>query len=347
MIKKFLISYDKSLEDALKKISKNGSKAVVVTKKNFFLGVLTDGDIRRAILKKNSINSKIDKFYNKNSKFLEKGKFSKTLVQDLFLNNKYDIIPVVENGRIVDILTWDRFFKNNKSIEPVNIPVIIMAGGLGKRLMPITNILPKALVPIKGKPIVDYILDELKNFGISRFFFVTNYYADLIESYLTSKDKLSKFFFIKEKKPLGTIGGIKLIKFNNRDNNLFITNCDIILKADYADIVNFHNDNNNDITVIASYKKTRIAYGVCHLNSHGDLDYVDEKPSFTHLINCGFYLINKKMINLIPKNCKFDFVDLIKKAKIKKKKIGIYPVAEDKWIDIGQWNEYQKAADII
>ena len=319
MIKNFLISYNKSLEDALKKISKNSSKAVVVTKKNFFLGVLSDGDIRRAILKKNSINSKIDKFYNKNAKFLEKGKFSKTLVQDLFLNNKYDIIPVLEKGRVVDILTWDRFFKT-KSIQPINIPVIIMAGGFGKRLMPITNILPKALVPIKGKPIIDYILDELKTFGIYRFFFVTNYYGDLIKSYLTSKDKLSKFFFIKEKKPLGTIGGIKLIRFNDSDNNLFITNCDTILKADYADIVNFHNVNNNDLTVIASYKKTQIAYGVCHLNSQGDLDYVDEKPSFTHLINCGFYLINKKLINLIPKNCKFDFVDLIKKAKIKKKK---------------------------
>jgi dTDP-glucose pyrophosphorylase len=346
MIKNFLISYNKSLEDALKKISKNSSKAVVVTKNNFFLGVLTDGDIRRAILKKNNINSKIDKFYNKNAKFLEKGKFSKTLVQDLFLNNKYDIIPVLEKGRVVDILTWDRFFKT-KSIQPINIPVIIMAGGFGKRLMPITNILPKALVPIKGKPIIDYILDELKTFGLYRFYIVTNYYADLIKSYLTSKDKLSKFSFIKEKKPLGTIGGIKLIRFNDSDNNLFITNCDTILKADYADIVNFHNVNNNDLTVIASYKKTQIAYGVCHLNSHGDLDYVDEKPSFTHLINCGFYLINKKLINLIPKNSKFDFVDLIKKAKIKKKKIGIYPVAEDQWIDIGQWNEYQKAVDII
>lgn len=346
MIKKFLINYNKSLEDALKKISKNGCKAVIVSKKNFFVGVLTDGDIRRAILKKISINSKIDKFYNKKSKFLEKGKFSKKLVQDLFLNNKYDIIPVLENGKIVDVLTWDRVFKN-RSIQPVNIPVIIMAGGFGKRLMPITNILPKALVPIKGKPIVDYILDELKTSGMSRFFFVTNYYADLIESYLTSKDKLSKFFFIKEKKPLGTIGGIKLIKFNKNDNNLFVTNCDIVLKADYGDIVNFHNDNNNDLTIIASYKKTQLAYGVCHLNSHGDLDYIDEKPSFTHLINCGFYLINKKMINLIPKNYKFDFVDLIKKAKLKKKKIGIYPVAEDQWIDVGQWNEYQKAIDII
>ena len=163
MFNNFLIHPDKSLKSALKLISKNGCKTVLVVENDVFLGTLSDGDIRKAVLKKNNLNSKILNFYNKNSIFLKENNYNESNVKKLFLKNNFDIIPVInKKNKLVKILTWKNFFRSEKKIEKNNIPVVIMAGGKGKRLLPVTSILPKPLVPIKGKPVIDYIIESFQ-----------------------------------------------------------------------------------------------------------------------------------------------------------------------------------------
>ena len=344
MFNNFLIQPDKSLKSALKLISKNGCKTVLVVENDVFLGTLSDGDIRKAVLKKNNLNSKILNFYNKNSIFLKENNYNESNVKKLFLKNNFDIIPVInKKNKLVKILTWKNFFRSEKKIEKNNIPVVIMAGGKGKRLLPVTSILPKPLVPIKGKPVIDYIIESFQKGGFYKFKFIINYYSKIIEAYLKGGKFEKNYSFFTESKPQGTIGGIRKLKFH--ENNILVSNCDVIFKIDYKDLIKFHIKGKKDLTIVSSHKNFKIPYGVCNLDENGNLSHIDEKPNFDFLINSGLYLLKKNIISLVPCNQKFDFTDLINACIKNKKKIGIYPIPEDQWIDMGQWNEYQKALE--
>jgi dTDP-glucose pyrophosphorylase len=344
MFNNFLIQPNKSLKLALKLISKNGCKTVLVVENDVFLGTLSDGDIRKAVLKKNNLNSKIKNFYNKNSVFLKENNYKESYVKKLFLKNNFDIIPVInKKNKLIKIFTWKNFFRSEKKIEKNNIPVVIMAGGKGKRLLPVTSILPKPLVPIKGKPVIDYILENFLKGGFYKFKFIINYYSRIIEAYLKGRKFKKNYSFFTESKPQGTIGGIRKLKFYEK--NILVSNCDVIFKIDYKDLIKFHIKGKKDLTIVSSHKNFKIPYGVCNLDENGNLSNIDEKPNFDFLINSGLYLLKKNIISLIPYNQKFDFTDLINECIKKKKKIGIYPIPADQWIDIGQWNEYQKALE--
>lgn len=346
MLKKFLIHPNKNLRIALKLISKNGCKAIAVCKNGFFLGTLSDGDIRKAILNGHDLDSKVFKFYNKNSVSLIKNNYSLLNAKNLFVKNNFDIIPIVDtNKKIIEVLTWKNIFSSEKKIKKQTIPVIIMAGGKGKRLLPITSILPKPLVPIKGKPVIDHIIETFVNAGFGNFKFVINYYSQLIEAYLKNKKFKNKFSFYTEKIPLGTIGGVKKLRINK--NNFFVTNCDVIFKIDYEDLIRFHTEGKKDLTIVTCHKNYQIPYGVCNLDERGNLSHINEKPEYDFLVNSGLYLIKKSIISLIPSNSKFDFTDLVNICIKNKKTIGVYPVSENQWIDIGQWEEYRKALDSL
>jgi len=344
MFNNFLVNPHKTLKTALKLISKNGCKTVLVVEHGAFLGTLSDGDIRKAVLHKNNLNSKISNFYNKNSIFLQKNNYTESDVKKLFLKNNFNLIPVVnKKKKLIKILTWRNFFRTEKKIIKHNIPVVIMAGGKGKRLLPVTSILPKPLVPIKGKPVIDYIIESFQKGGLYKFKFVINYYSKIIEAYLENGKYKKNFSFYTESKPLGTIGGISKLKFHEK--NFLVSNCDVIFKIDYADLIKFHIKGKKDLTVVSSHKNFKIPYGICNLDESGNLSHIDEKPNFDFLVNSGLYLLKKNIVSLIPSNKKFDFTDLINICIKNKKKIGIYPISEDQWIDMGQWSEYQKALE--
>jgi dTDP-glucose pyrophosphorylase len=346
MFNNFIINPKKSLKSALKLISKNGCKTVLVVEHGKYLGTLSDGDIRKAILKKNNLNIKISNFYNNNSIFLKKENYTELNAKKLFLKNNLDIIPVVnKKKKLIKILTWKNFFKSEKKINKNNIPIVIMAGGIGKRLLPITSILPKPLVPIKGKPVIDYIIESFQKGGFYKFKFIINYYSKIVEAYLKGGKLGKNFLFFTETKPLGTIGGIRKLKFH--EDNLLVSNCDVIFKIDYKDLIKFHIKGKKDLTIVSSHKNYKIPYGVCNLDENGNLSHIDEKPNFDFLINSGLYLLKKNIISLIPPNQKFDFTDLINICIKNKKEIGIYPISEDQWIDMGQWSEYQKALESL
>ena len=165
-----------------------------------------------------------------------------------------------------------------------------------------------------------------------------------MKAYFNETKSQNKIKFLEETKPLGTCGGLSFLcgKINK---SFFVTNCDIILNLDFYDLYSFHVKNNYDITVVASTKDFAIPYGICEINSQGLLQSMIEKPKYNHLVNTGLYVINPRILSIIPRNKKYDFNELFDDAKRKKKKVGVYPIDEKSWIDVGQWSEYKKVIE--
>jgi len=219
-----------------------------------------------------------------------------------------------------------------------------MAGGKGARMEPFTKILPKPLVPIHEKPIIEHIIQRFADFGCDEFHLTVNYKGRILKAYFEELQPEYNVTFVDENEPLGTAGSLQYLK-GKFDKPFFITNCDIIIKADYVKLYEFHKKNNCDITLVASAKEYIIPYGTCELNSDGNLAHINEKPKYDFLINSGLYVLNPATLNLIPKDKFYHITHLIEDAKNQGNKIGVFPIDDDDWIDIGQWTEYKKAID--
>jgi dTDP-glucose pyrophosphorylase/CBS domain-containing protein len=349
-MKNIIIKEKISLIKALQLLKKSGKKCLIISNKNLkLLGTLTDGDIRNLIISGKKLNTSIDNFYNKNPKFVFKNQYNIKDLRKEFLKDRYELIPVVDkNKKIVDVISWDQAFKKDtiqKKKLKGNIKLVIMAGGQGIRLKPFTSILPKPLIPINDKSVLEHILENFYGAGIKNILISLNFKSKTIKAYCEELKPKYKIKFITETKPLGTIGSLSLLKKETGNNPLFVTNGDIIIKSDIQDIYNFHIQKKNDITLVVAAKKFKIPYGVCSTDKKGQLTKIIEKPFQEALINTGLYIMNPKVLNLIPSNKKYDLTHFLKDAKAKKKQIGVYPVSEDSWIDVGEWDEYKKSAN--
>ena len=220
-----------------------------------------------------------------------------------------------------------------------------MAGGKGTRLQPSTYILPKPLIPINGKAIIEHIIYEFKNYGIQDYYVSINYKSIMVKAFFSELNLDCKIKYLIEKKPLGTAGSLKLIE---KSKNLFfiVINCDTIIKTDFNEFIKFHKKNKNDITIIGSINKLEIPYGVCEIGKDQKLKKIYEKPKIDFLANTGCYLINRKVLKLIPKNKYFDFTDLITQAIKKEYKVGIYPIDRNQWIDAGSLDHIKRMNDL-
>lgn len=341
--RKLIVSQNISIEKALKILNLSGSKTLLVlgrTKKA--LGTLSDGDLRRAILKNNgNLDEKISNIYNKNFFFLNNKNVSKLRLTEAFLKNKYDIIPVLdENGKLVNLVGWDEIFAEDESLQKkIRVPAVIMAGGMGSRLSEFTRVLPKPLLPLNDKTVVESIIKNFVDIGVNNFYFTTHYKSKLLQAFFQELNPDYNVNFTIEKKPLGTSGGLSLLR-NKLKGDFFVSNCDILIDADYREMLKYHRENKNILTIICSSKNTKIPYGVCVLDESGNLKKLQEKPSINNLIVTGVYLLNSKIFNYIPHNKNQDMNNLIELLISKNLKVGVYPVSEASWSDVGQWEEY-------
>lgn len=343
-IDKFLILKNSTIKEALKRIDKGAKKIVfVVTERKELVGSITDGDIRRWILKTGGINGMVEQVYN-NQPFKVSKNFVKDDIKKIVLKKLIEAIPVVDkNNRIIDILFWEKLFseKIEKKVANLAVPVVIMAGGLGTRLDPFTKIMPKPLIPIGEKPIIEIIMDKFAEFGMNDFYISINYKAQMIKAYFEDQQCKYNLTFIQENKPLGTGGSLKLLK-NKFKSSFFVSNCDVIVNDDYTKIIDFHKKGQNKVTLVASIQHQIIPYGVCEIEKGGKLKRIIEKPEYDFLVNTGIYLIEPDILELIPNDALFHITDLIRKLKHNNLQIGVFPISEKSWIDIGQWEEYRK-----
>ena len=346
------ITENKTIKDALIKINLNLQKCIIVVDKlNRLKGAISDGNIRRALLQGLTLESKINKIYNKkNIIYFNEENFSLTKAKKKIIKNYHNtfigIIPIVNKKKIIkDFFTIKSLYSTNNYLEKKNkTEIVVMAGGKGLRLKPFTEIFPKPLISIGNKTAIDHVIDNFIDKGFNNFIFSINYKSKLIKAYLEEKKERSKINikYIEEKKSLGTVGSLKIINKKTIKNDFFVINCDSILKLDFQNILNYHKSNKNYITVVVSMKNITVPYGVCVLKKNGTLHKLYEKPTKRYLVNTGLYIFNPDVIKLIPKNKKFDFDELIRDAKNKKKKIGFFPIEDDKWNDVGSWDSINK-----
>ena len=348
-MEKLFIQPNASIKDAFSQLDKSGKKCLIVAnKKNKLLGTLTDGDVRKAILKGKFLKDNINGIYEKNPTLLKKGNYSPNEIKDLFLKKKVDVIPIVDSSKkVVDLIFFTDIFKKNKSskhYKNFSTAVVIMAGGKGTRLEPFTNVLPKPLVPINEKPVIEHIIERFVKNRFYNFFITLNYKSKILKAYFQETKPKFKLSFIDEPKPLGTAGGLSLLG-SKLKKPFIVTNCDTIIDVNFDDLINFHITNSNDVTLVVSSKEHIIPYGTCKLTKKGYLQKIIEKPKFDFFVNVGMYVLNPNLIKLIPKSKTFDMTDFIQLLKTKKKQIGVYPIDDGSWVDVGQWSEYHKAVD--
>jgi len=339
------ISFKSTIIDALKVMNDVKINLLVVIDNNTFVGLLSIGDIRRAILDDIDINHvEINGIMRKNILVAKEGD-SIHEIKKLMIDRQIVCMPVVDQDyQLIHVHYWDELFSSHKETKSLEVDVVIMAGGKGSRLKPITNIIPKPLVPIGERPIIEIIIDNFMKYDIKNFYISVNYKAEMIENYLKSKaSPQCHLSYFTEDHPLGTIGSLYLIQ-DQLDRTIFVSNCDIIIEDDYAEIYNYHKENNNDITIVSALKHLNIPYGVIETEKGGNLTGMTEKPDYTFQVNTGMYILEPHVIKRIPKKTFYHITDLIEEVK-KTGKVGVFPVAEKSWYDIGQWKEYQSTLD--
>jgi NDP-sugar pyrophosphorylase family protein len=215
-----------------------------------------------------------------------------------------------------------------------------MAGGEGKRLYPFTKILPKPLMPIGEKPIIETIIEKFISFGCTRFFLSLNYKADMIKAYFKDTERGYRIQYVQEKKPLGTIGSLSMLT-HKLPGTFFLTNCDIIIDSNYHDIITAHRNAKSAVTVVSSMKHYTIPYGVCQLNQKGLIKDIHEKPKYDFLVNTGMYVIEPRILKYIPVDKEYQMTDLLQECIRKGEKVSVYPISAKSWMDMGQWEEYK------
>ena len=341
---KIIIDESLNIKEAIERLDEGGKKVLFIESDGKLKAVLTDGDIRRWILKNGNLDESVERIANYNPKYLfENEKFkAKDIMREYSINS----IPILNiNKEIKSIIFWDDIeFKEKKIIEKLNLPVVIMAGGLGTRLYPYTKILPKPLIPIGDTPIIERIINKFNYYGCNEYYLTVNYKKNMIKSYFGDIEKSYEISYIDEDKPLGTGGSLYYLK-GKIDKTFFVSNCDILIDADYVDIYNYHKSSRNVITMVCAMKNVTIPYGVIELDSYGKINNMIEKPKYSFLTNTGVYIIEPSVLDLINENEFIHLPEIVQKCIDKYLKVGVYPVTERAWMDMGQPEEMQEMID--
>lgn len=347
-IKPIVVAPSLSLLDAMRRMDELMVKTLFVLEDEHFEGIVTLGDIQRAIIKNVTLTEPVriildkDKIYG----YLSDGE---DYIKERMRKMRAEVMPILdEQGELVDVWFWSDLFKRTEPQhrEKINLPVVIMAGGKGTRLKPITNVIPKPLVPIGDKTILETILDQFEEIGCTKFYMSVNYKADIMKYYLSQLDHKYDIEFFQEEKPLGTIGSVSLLK-GKITTPFFVSNCDIIIDQDYRDVYEYHQSNHNDLTIVTAVKSIRIPYGVIETGEDGLMTGLQEKPETTYMINTGVYILNPELINEIPEGQFFHITHLMEKIKARSGRVGCFPVSEHAWKDMGEWPEYLKMINVL
>lgn len=343
-IETLLISSDSYLKTAMKQLDAAGKRVIfVIDSSSKLFGSLTDGDIRRWILSGGNLDVKVSEICNRNCFFVEFG-YDLETVKLRMSESKIDVVPVVDQNREVkDYLVWEHFNENKlttKVKQILNHPVVIMAGGKGTRLDPLTRVLPKPLIPVGEKTILEVIIDRFREYGIDDFYLSVNHKSGIIKAYMDELSPPYSVRYVHEEIPLGTAGSLKYLE-NDLTKPFFVSNCDILIEADYKNIMEHHLNAGNWLTLIASIKHYSIPYGVCEIEKD-ELIQIQEKPEYNFLVNTGMYVLSPEVFTHIPRDTFFHMTDLIREVQAVKGRVGVYPIRESSWSDTGEWDEYKK-----
>jgi dTDP-glucose pyrophosphorylase len=335
----FYIDENSDMLKAMEQLNKTSAKTLFVIHNERLVAALTDGDIRRWILRKGSLEAKVKDVANYEPKYLFE--HNKCDAREYMRLNSIEALPIVDNDmHILSVeLLYDTY--ESKITNPIKIPVVIMAGGLGKRLYPYTKILPKPLIPIGEIPIVEHIINRFYKHGCHLFYLIVNHKKNMIKAYFNEIERMYAVEYVDEDKPLGTGGGLSLLK-GKIDSTFILSNCDILIDEDYEKILNYHKKEKNLVTMVCSLKKIVIPYGVIDISNTGEIENMREKPELSFFTNTGMYIVEPSIIDDLEIGKSIGFPDIIEKYKNNGHKIGIYPISENSWMDMGQIDEMEE-----
>jgi len=349
-IQKKIITADKTIIQTMKLMDEAFTKLFLVFDDEKFLGIITNGDLQRAIIAHISFDTPISKIVSQEGKLLAHVGDNMDEIKEWMLEKRAELMPVLnEQGELVDVIFWDEVLSETPNIDnrpKIDLPVVIMAGGKGTRLKPITNVIPKPLVPVGDKTILEIIMDQFESIGCHKFYMSVNYKADMVKYYLGQLEHKYDIEFFIEDKPLGTIGSVGLLK-GKITTPFFVSNCDSINEQDYRDVWDYHVSNHNDITIVTMVKSFKIPYGVIETGEDGLMTALREKPEQTYQVNTGVYILNPNLIDEIPEGRFFHITDLMEKVKSRGGRVGCFPVSEHSWRDMGEWPEYLKMINVL
>ncbi len=333
-----LINNNSTIKDALVQLDELGIDAIlfVIDKLGKLVGSITDGDIRRSLISNGfNYDYRIDKIIQPNPKFITKGDSDIDKIIK-FRENYYRIIPIVDKEKkVISVIN----FRKIKSYLPID--AVIMAGGKGSRLLPLTEKKPKPLLNVANKPIIKHNIDRLALFGIDDFWISINYLGDQIKNYLDKvKIENLNINYVKENKPLGTLGAVSKIKNFNHDY-ILITNSDVLTNMNYENFFLDFIKQNADMSIATVSYEVGIPYAVLETSDKRVLSF-KEKPTYSYYSNAGIYLLKKSILDHIPVDKFYNATDLIEELIKKEKKVCSYPLT-DYWLDIGNHSDYQRA----
>lgn len=309
--------------------------SLVVDRDDKLIGALTDGDVRRGLLKDLTIENLVDEIIQKNPKYITKGENNLDKII-AYREGHFRIVPVLdENHRVVNVIN----FRIIKSYLPID--AVIMAGGRGQRLQPLTDVTPKPLLKVGDKPIMEHNLDRLSLFGIDDFWVSVKYLGEQIENHFgNGESKNITIEYVWENEPLGTIGAVSQIK-NFEHNYILVTNSDLLTNIDYEQFFLEFLKQDADLAVLTIPYQVNIPYAVLETDN-GCVKSFKEKPTYTYYSNGGIYLIKKEMLNYIPKNTFFNATDLMEELIKNNLKVISFPFS-GYWLDVGKHEDFEKA----
>ena len=337
-IDELIIDENATVLQAMHRLDETGLRIVFIAPDGLLKAVVTDADVRRFILHGGALSDSVRQMANYTPRTLPVAERSNA--KEFLLKNAIDAVPLLDKaGRLQDII-----FVNDLDVDTrkkADIPVVITAGGLGTRLYPYTKILPKPLIPVGELPIVEHIIERFKSFGCTEFSMIVNYKKSMIKSYFGEVEKDYSLQFIDEDTPLGTGGGLSLLK-GKLTRPFFFTNCDCLIDADYGDIYKYHREAGNVITMVCAFKHFTIPYGVIDLDDAGGIKRITEKPEMNFLTNTGIYLVEPRVVEEMEYGVACGFPDIFERYRRAGDKVGVYPVSENSWMDMGQLEELEK-----
>lgn len=334
------ISPELSVQEAITILVDGGKKVVFVVDADMkLLGIMTNGDMRKFLLSGQSLTAPVSRAMNPAPKVFS----SVAEIEAQRRKKAYIVYPIVSAAGIL----MDAVYAENEdptcpvSDELNSVPLVIMAGGMGTRLYPYTKILPKAILPIGRYSITERIIQSFQKYGCSQVYMVLNHKASLIKAYMSEVDTGCEIHYVKEDTFAGTAGGLYLLK-EQLNSTFILSNCDILIDDDLGCAYKTHCAQKNQITYVCSMMNQTIPYGVIETSSDGQIQRISEKPQYSFLVNTGVYILEPEVLNEIQPGEFVHITDLTERCIKKGMRVGVFPVSEKSWLDMGQIEEMKR-----
>lgn len=337
-LRKISVSRSCTVRKVMTVLQEYSMRLVLVTdEKGCLEGVISDGDIRRALLSNISLEDSAQKIMNTQPVVVTED-ISRELVAQLFREKKINRIPVVDaNGIVKGLIKLETIF----SMHKYDNPVVIMAGGLGSRLSPLTDNIPKAMLSIGGKPILETIIESCIHQGFDNFYLSVNYKSDQIMDHFKNGSQWGvSIKYLEEKERLGTAGSLSLIT-ESQQKPIIVMNGDLLTKVNLCSLLDYHTQEKSLGTMCVKEYEFQVPYGVV-CESEGQITEIKEKPFHSFLVNAGIYVLSPEVLSTIPASAYYDMTSLFQDLRKSDKKTMVFPIHEY-WLDIGKMQDYEKA----